>query len=167
MAYWIFHFFFVTFRFVSFRTLQVPQIYRSLPWFFCINKLNHLYCLNKTFFSHSYLPIDYNCFVNQLYHETKIICKERVTCKKTLISLCIRGRASSADIGRVFCLVWWALIIQKTYIQCTTICIYLLQIFFMLLKIIDCYFLVFLLYFNRLCLAVVKILTLSPHPTEK
>jgi hypothetical protein len=29
-----------------------------------------------------YLPIDYNCFVNQLYHKTKIIYKERVTCKK-------------------------------------------------------------------------------------
>jgi hypothetical protein len=29
-----------------------------------------------------YLPIDYNCFDNQLYHKTKIICKKRVTCKK-------------------------------------------------------------------------------------
>jgi hypothetical protein len=38
-----------------------------------------------------YLPIDYNCFVNQLYHKTKIICnfigrrrkrRKRVTCKK-------------------------------------------------------------------------------------
>jgi hypothetical protein len=29
-----------------------------------------------------YLPIDYNCFVNQLYHKMKIICKKRVTCKK-------------------------------------------------------------------------------------
>ena len=29
-----------------------------------------------------YLPIDYNYFVNQLYHKTKIICKKRVTCKK-------------------------------------------------------------------------------------
>jgi hypothetical protein len=29
-----------------------------------------------------YLPIDYNCFYNQLYHNTKIICKKRVTCKK-------------------------------------------------------------------------------------
>ena len=29
-----------------------------------------------------YLPIDCNCFDNQLYHKTKIICKKRVTCKK-------------------------------------------------------------------------------------
>jgi hypothetical protein len=29
-----------------------------------------------------YFPIDYNCFVNQLYHKTKIICKKRITCKK-------------------------------------------------------------------------------------
>jgi len=29
-----------------------------------------------------YFHIDYNCFVNQLYHKTKIICKKRVTCKK-------------------------------------------------------------------------------------
>jgi hypothetical protein len=29
-----------------------------------------------------YLAIDYNCFDNQLYHKTKIIYKERVTCKK-------------------------------------------------------------------------------------
>ena len=29
-----------------------------------------------------YFPIDYNCFVNQPYHKTKIICKKRMTCKK-------------------------------------------------------------------------------------
>jgi hypothetical protein len=29
-----------------------------------------------------YLPIDYNCFVNQLYHKVQIICKKKVTCKK-------------------------------------------------------------------------------------
>jgi hypothetical protein len=48
---------------------------------------------------------------NQLYHKSKIICKKRVTCKKkqavkaTLISLCSRGRATSADIGRELRLV--------------------------------------------------------------
>jgi hypothetical protein len=31
-----------------------------------------------------YLPIDYNCFDNQHFHKTKIICKKRVTCKKKL-----------------------------------------------------------------------------------
>jgi hypothetical protein len=62
-----------------------------------------------------YLPIDYNCFDNQLYHKTKIICKKRATCKKnkaTLILLCSRGRATSDYIGREFRplrLVWWAL----------------------------------------------------------
>jgi hypothetical protein len=34
-----------------------------------------------------YLPIDYNCFVNQLYHKTKIICKKRVTSRKSLTTL--------------------------------------------------------------------------------
>ena len=29
-----------------------------------------------------YFNIDYNCFVNQLYHKTQIICKKGATCKK-------------------------------------------------------------------------------------
>ena len=29
-----------------------------------------------------YFPIDYNCFVNQLYCKTKIVYKKGVTCKK-------------------------------------------------------------------------------------
>ena len=47
--------------------------------------------MNKAFFSHSmYFHIDYNCFVNQLYHKTKIICKKRVTCQglKNPLALC-------------------------------------------------------------------------------
>jgi hypothetical protein len=41
--------------------------------------------LNKTPFVSlifMYFHIDYNCFVNRLYHKTKIICKKRATCKK-------------------------------------------------------------------------------------
>jgi hypothetical protein len=57
--------------------------FRSLPWFVCVNKLNLLYCLNKTFSSYSYVfSIDYNCFVDHLYHKTEIICKKRMIFKK-------------------------------------------------------------------------------------
>ena len=86
--------------------------FRSLPWFVCVNKLNLLYCLNKTFSSYSYIfSIEY--FVNQIYHKTEIICKKRMIYKKEtrrLISLSSRRRATSADIGREFHplrLVWW------------------------------------------------------------
>jgi hypothetical protein len=34
------------------------------------------------FVSKLFYKDDYNCFDNQLYHKTKIICKKRVTCKK-------------------------------------------------------------------------------------
>ena len=56
-----------------------------------------------------YLPIDYNCFDNQLYHKTKIICKKRLTCKKKQGDFNFALRAISADIGREFLplrLVW-------------------------------------------------------------
>jgi hypothetical protein len=94
--------------------------FRSLPWFACVNKLNLLYCLNKTFSSYSYIfSIEY--FVNQIYHKTEIICKKRMIYKKEtrrLISLSSRRRATSADIGREFHplrLVWWALLIKEMF----------------------------------------------------
>jgi flagellar biosynthesis protein FlhB len=41
-------------RFISFLLYKsLVQICRSLPWYFYINKLNILYCLNKTFSSYS------------------------------------------------------------------------------------------------------------------
>jgi hypothetical protein len=91
--------------------------FRNLLWYFCINKINFLYCLNKAFFSHSmYFNIDYNCLVNQLYYKMQIICKKWGKSAKwkkaTLISFWTRGRAISADIGwefRPLRLVWWAL----------------------------------------------------------
>ena len=57
--------------------------FTNLPSYFFLNKLNFLYCLNKAFsLILMYFNIDYNCFVNHLYHKTQIICKKEATCKK-------------------------------------------------------------------------------------
>jgi hypothetical protein len=56
--------------------------------------------------------LPFNCFVNQLYHKTQIICKKRGDFNFTLES--DLGRVISADIGwefSPFCLVWWALFV--------------------------------------------------------
>jgi hypothetical protein len=101
--------------------------FRSLLWFFsnfCINKLIHLYSLNKPFsLILMYFHMNYNCFVDEFYHKTKKVCKKGATCKEnktTLISLLSRGRMTSADIGREFrplLLVWWALLINLWFFK--------------------------------------------------
>jgi hypothetical protein len=47
-----------------------------------------------------YLPIDYNCFDNQLYHKTKIICKKRVTYKKKRGDFNFASYSRESDFGR-------------------------------------------------------------------
>jgi hypothetical protein len=47
-----------------------------------------------------YLPIDYNCFVSQLYHKTKIICKKRVTCKKKQGDFNFALQSGESDFSR-------------------------------------------------------------------
>jgi hypothetical protein len=58
-------------------------VFRSLLWFFsnfCINKLIHLYSLNKPFsLILMYFHMNYNCFVDEFYHKTKKVCKKGTT----------------------------------------------------------------------------------------
>jgi len=91
--------------------------FTNLPWYFFLNKLNFLYCLNKALF------LSFLCILTLITIALSIILtikcrlfarKERLAKrnKATLISLWSQGRETSADIGREFRplrLVWWAL----------------------------------------------------------
>ena len=56
--------------------------FRNLLWYFCLNKIIFFIAWIKPFsLILMYFNIDYNCFVNQLYHKTQIICKKGATCK--------------------------------------------------------------------------------------
>jgi hypothetical protein len=77
---------------LEFRQYKLKWKIRSLPWFFCVNKLIFLYCLNKTFSSYS--NVDYLQEKSDLQKETR------------WLSLCSRGRATSDDIDREFCPLW-------------------------------------------------------------
>ena len=106
--------------------------FRSLPWFFCLNKLKLLYCLNKTCFSYSYVFshwLQLLCQSALPYNEDYLQESPERHAKRnkvTLILLWCRGRATSTDIRREYCqlrLVWWGLILH-------TICFLDLKTFF-------------------------------------
>ena len=57
--------------------------FSSLSWFFCLNQLKLFYCLNKAFFSHSFVFSHWLQLLCQsaLPYKMKIICKKWATCK--------------------------------------------------------------------------------------
>jgi hypothetical protein len=100
---------------LEFRQYKLKWKIRSLPWFFCVNKLSFLYCLNKTFSSYSNVSshwLQLLCQSALSWNEDYLQEKSDLQKETRWLSLCSRGRATSDDIGREFCLlwlVWWAL----------------------------------------------------------